>query len=403
MRVPAVNVTSGLAPEQYDVAPRKHMQANAYSKEDEALKISIQPHWVLDGRADLDPLMRRLVPLLAAIERRGNLQQAARELGISYRLAWGIAREGEQAFGAPVLKMSRGRGSSLTTLGESLLWAQKRVAARLDPVLRNVACELEIEIDRALSEPKAVFRIRASHGFSIDVLRHHLAEERVPAELKYCGSMEALAALAAGDCEMAGFHAPTGSLQRDALPFYAKWLPDELALITLCARTQGIIVAAGNPHGIGCLADLARPGMRFVSRQFGSGTRILLDLLLAREGINSFDIAGYQTGEATHSAVAAYVASGMADAGFGVESAARHFGLEFIPIAAERYFLACRRQSLERPAVRRVPETLRGRKFRAAAAKIAGIDASHAGTVARVGDVFPELREAVAPATRDAR
>lgn len=367
------------------------------------MKISIQPHWVLDGRSDLDPLMRRLLPLLAAVEREGNLQRAARELGISYRLAWGIAREGEEALGAPVLKMSRGRGSTLTTLGQSLMWAQKRVAARLDPLLRNVACELEIEIDRALREPKAVFRIRASHGFSIEVLRGHLVQDRVPAELKYCGSMEALAALAAGDCEMAGFHAPSGALQRDALGFYAKWLGEDLSLITLCARTQGIIVAAGNPKGIACLADLARPGLRFVSRQFGSGTRILLDILLAREGISSFDIAGYQTGESTHTAVAACVASGIADAGFGVESAARHFGLEFIPIAAERYFLACRRESLERPAVRRVPETLRGRKFRAAAAKIAGIDASHAGTVARVSDVFPELREAVAPATRAAR
>ncbi len=377
------------------------MHRPAYLRGGPILKISIQPHWVLDGRAELDTLMRRLLPLLAAIEREGNLQRAARELGISYRLAWGIAREGEQAFDTPVLKMSRGRGSSLTELGQTLLWAHKRVAARLDPVLRNVACELEMDLERGRRQRKPAFRVHASHGFSIELLRDHLAQERVSADFKYCGSLEALASLAAGDCKVAGFHAPWGTLQRDALAFYAKWLPPDLALITLCARSQGILVAAGNPHGIARLADLARPGLRFVSRQFGSGTRILLDLLLAREGIHSFDIAGYQTGETTHSAVAACVASGMADAGFGVESAARRFGLEFIPIAAERYLLACRRQALKEPTLRRVVETLRGSKFRAAAAKIAGIDASHAGTVGLADEVFPELADGLRRSARE--
>lgn len=397
MRVPALNVTSATALQQYDATPRIFLHDPAYSEE--RLKISIQPHWILDGRSDLDGLMRRLVPLLAAVEREGNLQRAARELGISYRLAWGIAREGEEALGAPVLKMSRGRGSSLTELGETLLWAQKRVAARLDPVLRNVACELEMDLERARRQRKRALRVHASHGFSIELLRDHLVQERVPTDLRYCGSMEALASLAAGDCEMAGFHAPWGALQRDALAFYARWLDPGLALITLCARSQGIIVAAGNPGGIARLADLARPGVRFVSRQFGSGTRILLDLLLAREGINSFDIAGYQTGETTHSAVAACVASGMADAGFGVESAARRFGLDFIPIAAERYFLACRKQALKGSTVRRVVATLRGGKFRAAAATIPGIDASQAGSIGSVDEVFPELRATAAKAS----
>ncbi|HXS54331.1 MAG TPA: substrate-binding domain-containing protein [Usitatibacter sp.] len=366
------------------------------------MKISIQPQWVLDGRSELDPVMRRLLPLLAAVEREGNLQRAARELGFSYRLAWGIAREGERALGAPVLKMSRGRGSRLTPLGETLLWAEKRVAARLAPMIRNVASELEFEIERALREAPVVFRLRASHGFAIELLRDHLAHEHVPIELKYCGSMDALASLAAGDCEIGGFHAPVGPLQREALAFYAKWLRAEgLTLVMLCARRQGIITAPGNPKAIGSLADLARPGMRFVNRQFGSGTRLLLDLLLAREGIESSEIAGYPSGEFTHSAVAACVASGMADAGFGVEHAARRFGLEFIPVANERYFLVCRDAALKDPFVKQLLETLKSRRFRAAAAKIAGIDASHAGTITAMDDAFPELREMLAEPARE--
>ena len=356
------------------------------------MKISIQPHWVLDGRSDLDRMMRRLLPLLAAIERDGNLLRAARGLGMSYRHAWGLVRDSARVLGAPVLTMSRGRGATLSPLGEKLLWADKRIAARLAPILRNLATELEMEIDRALREPDTILRMRASHGFAIELLRDHLVHDHVPVDLKYCASMEALAALAAGECEVGGFHAPVGPLQSGALAFYGKWLSAKgRTLVTLCHRSEGIMAAPGNPKGIVGVSDLARPGMRFVNRQFGSGTRILLDLLLAREGVESHQIAGYETGEFTHSAVAAYIASGMADAGFGVEAAARRFGLDFVPLVAERYFLICRDESIATPFMQRVLETLASRRFHAAAGRIPGIDATRAGTLLSVEEAFPEL------------
>jgi molybdate-binding protein len=156
------------------------------------------------------------------------------------------------------------------------------------------------------------------------------------------------------------------------------------------------MVMQGNPLGLTSIEDLLRPGVRFVNRQFGSGTRILLDLLLKRKNLDSGKIAGYESGEFTHSGVAAYIASGMADAGFGLEAAARQFNLEFIPVMNERYFLICHDDSLTSPLVSPIVEILMSSQFRAAAGNLPGIDVTLAGTVLSLGEAFPELHQSSA-------
>ena len=356
------------------------------------LRISINTKWALEARDQTAHSLDRTLKLLAAIKEEGNLYRGARRIGLSYRHAWGTIRDASVVFGAPLLKMSRGRGAVLTPLGEKLLWADRRVWARLAPVLDSIASELEAEIERAVSDDAPILRVHASHGFAIELLREFLSRSRVSVDLKYRGSMEALASLAAGDCDMASFHVPQGDLQGAALKFYSRWLrPESQTLINLATRRQGIMLAHGNPKRIDSLADLARPGVRFVNRPFGSGTRILLDLLLKRADVDSRDIAGYDTGEFTHSGVAAYIASGLADAGFGVETAARQFKLDFVPFASERYFLVCDDDTLTSPLVTRILETMTSAAFRAAAGKLVGIDVTYAGTVLRIPDAFPEL------------
>src|SRR4029077_11183629 len=118
------------------------------------------------------------------------------------------------------------------------------------------------------------------------------------------------------------------------------------------------------PGRIRSLADLARPGVRFVNRQLGSGTRMLLELLLKRENLDSHRIRGYEVVEFTHDAIAAYIASGMADAGLGVEPGARKFDLDFIPLVTERYFLACHSAALGSPPIQEVIAILHGNEFR---------------------------------------
>lgn len=356
------------------------------------LKISIKPEWSLETDDKTASALPRLLQLLPAVEKEGNLRRAACKLGISYRHAWGLIRNGGKAFGAPLLKMSRGRGATLSPLGQKLLWADKRIAARLAPMLDSLASELQVEIERARYDAQPIVRIHASHGFAIELLRDFLAARHRPVDMKYRGSMEALASLAGSDCEIAGFHAPLGALEPEVLKFYEKWLrPDRQSLINLCTRRQGIMVPAGNPKGVVSLSDLARPDVRFVNRQFGSGTRVLLDMLLLRENLDSASICGYESGEFTHSGVAAYIASGLADAGFGVETAARRFQLDFVPVVTERYCLICEDDFLTSPLVSQILEILTSNQFRAAAGNLAGIDVTYAGTVMSLDEAFPQL------------
>src|SRR5579859_5397585 len=211
-------------------------------------------------------------------------------------------------------------------------------------------------------------------------------------EVSYEGSSEALASLHHAACDAAGFHVPRGDLEREVLARYAKWLRPELhVLVHLVERRQGIIVRAQNPKGIISLADLARPGIRFVNRQPGSGTRILLEALLAREGIEPERIQGYDRAEYTHAAVAAFIASGMADAGMGVETAARQFHLGFVPLMNERYFLLVRRDSLGSPMIERLVGVMRSREFRAHLVRLQGLDSGRCGQIEELADALPSL------------
>ncbi|MFY7948376.1 MAG: substrate-binding domain-containing protein, partial [Gemmatimonas sp.] len=157
-------------------------------------------------------------------------------------------------------------------------------------------------------------RIHASHGFAVQALHEALqrdAREGFSHELKYCGGAEALAALAGGQCDIAGFHVPIGRFEPAVLAHYRPWLASRsLRLVALATRRQGLMVAPGNPRRIYGVADLARPGVRFINRQPGSGTRVLLDLLLAEAGIAPSQLRGHEQCEFTHAAVAAFVASG---------------------------------------------------------------------------------------------
>jgi molybdate-binding protein len=185
---------------------------------------------------------------------------------------------------------------------------------------------------------------------------------------------------------------PLGEFQREALQQYSQWLQPTHRLVLLATRRQGLMVAPGNPKRVRGLADLVRGDVRFVNRQTGSGTRMLLDLLLRKEQLQAQHIEGYDTSEYTHAAVAAFVASGMADAGFGVETPAKRFGLEFLPLASERYFFACSAEFLSSATMTRVLASLRSPELKAAINALAGYDGMQAGTVMTVSEAFPERR-----------
>jgi molybdate-binding protein len=164
------------------------------------------------------------------------------------------------------------------------------------------------------------------------------------------------------------------------------------------------MVAPGNPKKIYGLSDLPRPDVRFINRQSGSGTRFLLDLMLRKRGIDSAAIRGYEQCEFTHAAVAAYVASGMADAAFGVEVPARQFRLEFLPSQTERYFFLCDVRTLESPEMKRMRAMLASDEYRRLVDALPGYEAKSMGTVATLEEAFasfrPRARRAGGPTRR---
>lgn len=347
--------------------------------------VSIRPAWTIEhGDGVLPP---RLIDLLVQVDTHGSLQTAARALGLSYRHAWDLVRQGEALFQRPVLLMARGRGSQLTELGARIVWADRRIVAKLGPLLESLASELAAELRQTLEDSPPRLRIWASHGFAIERLVQRLGSDGLPADITWSSSLAAAAALQEGDCDLAGFHIPLGSAQDALMTHYRPWLQDgSLCVIHIAIRRQGLMVAAGNPHGIYSLADLARPEVRFINRESGSGTRVLLEALLADQGIAPGRISGFERGEYTHAAIAAYVASGMADVGFGLEPPARHFHLDYVPIARERYFLLCHADKLQQPTIQQVVALLTSAAFQARLAELPGYDPHDAGRITRLNE-----------------
>jgi len=195
----------------------------------------------------------------------------------------------------------------------------QRLQARLGPQLQNLSQELETEINQFLPHGPSIIRVHASHGFAVSKLRELLSREAdLGVDLRYVSNQTSLVSLAHDGCDLAGMHLPQGELRQGSIDASKGWLnPKVHRVIGLVTREMGLMVKRGNPLGVTSLERLLDPEVRFVNRDPESGTRVLFDDLLAQHGVESQQIEGYAQVEFTHAAVAAYVASGMADVSFG--------------------------------------------------------------------------------------
>ena len=134
-------------------------------------------------------------------------------------------------------------------------------------------------------------------------------------------------------------------------------------LVECVGRTQGLMAAKGNPKEIMGIESLMDPGIRYVNRQKGSGTRILMDYLCGKHGLDTSAIYGYEREEFTHTSVAAQIASGSADAGMGICSAAKMYDLAFIPVCTEQYDLLIPDSAWDTPLVQEMLQILKSREF----------------------------------------
>lgn len=298
--------------------------------------------WTLSERG-VRPLAREFVPLLAAIAAHGSLAAAARALALSYRGAWGLIEAAERETGAKFVVLERGRGARLAPAGERLL-AADTAARRL---LETHGTALRVPVREAVhhAAPTSALRVAASHDMALAALRGAWRAQH-GIDVDFHGSAESLALYARGEADIAGFHVLPGDRLLLAMLRATRDVP-----LRFLRRSQGLILPRGNPRRVRTLADVARRRLRFVNRQPGSGTRLLLDQLLARGGLRPADVDGYANEEFTHAAVAATIAAGKAEAGFGIQAAAAQFGLAFVPVIGERYLFACRRRILDTPRV----------------------------------------------------
>jgi molybdate transport repressor ModE-like protein len=298
---------------------------------------------------------RVLVRLLRELEQSSSLREAARAADVSYRFAWGLLGDAARAFGAPLVDMQRGRGARLSALGQRVLHADAKVRSTLAEPFERLRNEIPALLDDAAPGGKPRLLLHASHDLAITLLAD-LCGPRLHLEVAFRGADECLAALARGECDLAGFHVA------DALPRAAaaaaslgKWLDSRKhVLLHFVRREQGLIVRPGSR--IRNVHDLARPGVRFIHRQ--------------NPGASS---------ASSERSVADAVARGRADAGFGLRAEAAGLKLSFVPLAVERYFIACAKGSLQSPAMAALLETLSSRALAAAVARLPGYSADQAG------------------------
>ena len=215
---------------------------------------------------------------------------------------------------------AQGESARLTDFGHRLLWAELRARKRLQPHIEALRADLERVVAEARDEREQLLTVCASHDLALPRLREHAAQRSVKLSLdmRIQGSIDSVRSLNAGRCLVAGFHVPALS---GAAPIFAKALkpllrPGLHKLIGCSRRTQGLMMRKEHADAVLAVGDLPGSRLRFVNRQVGSGTRLLMDHLLHEHGLKPRDVAGYENAiEESHVAVATCVASGIADVG----------------------------------------------------------------------------------------
>jgi len=355
----------------------------------------VQLHYTLSRDAG-DALIRNPLPeMLQAVAQQGSISAAARSLGLSYRHVWGALKRWEDQLGGELVTWGKGQSAQLSEFGTKLLWAERQAQARLAPQIAALHADLERAFAVAFDADAHVLTLYASHDDALVALRAHAATQAdagaLHLDIRFTGSVDAIRALNEGRCTLAGFHTvDQPAADSVAARSYKPLLQPGLhKIIGFAQRTQGLIVAPGNPLGLHSLADVVRTGARFINRPLGSGTRVLLDDLLAQAGVDAQAIPGYMRNEPSHTAIAQAVAAGAADVGMGIEVAARTRGLDFVPLVQERYHLACLKASLDQPATQALRRLLQTPEWQAHMKALPGYTPLHCGEVLAMSTVLP--------------
>jgi len=331
--------------------------------------------------------------LLHAVRDEGSIAKASQALGLSYRHVWGTLKNWEVTLGRALIVWDKGQHARLTEFGDKLLWAERQAQARLAPQIEALRSDIERAFSCCFDDNAHVLTLYASHDAALSALREQTSATGLHLDIRFTGSVDAIAALNAGRCMMAGFHTrdQPGKASQAAHAYRHLLKPGQHKLIGFAHRTQGLIVARGNPLRIKTLLDAAQPGVRFVNRAEGSGTRVLLNDLLATAGLKPADLTGFDRQEPSHTAVAQTIAAGNGDVGLGIATAADQLGLGFVPLVRERYHLVCLKSELSAPPVQALLAALQSDTWPTLLADLPGYDSALAqsGKVLSLSSVLP--------------
>jgi molybdate transport repressor ModE-like protein len=372
----------------------------------------LQLHYTLSRDSSPALLRNPLIDLLQAVSSQGSISGGARALGLSYRHVWGELKRWENELGNELVIWEKGQRAHLTEFGNKLMWAERQAQARLAPQIEALRTELERSYALAFDNSVHVVTLYASHDDALSRLREHalqgdnLATEpnRLHLDIRFTGSVDAIRALNEGRCVMAGFHTllDTGKKTLTERAYKPLLQPGQHKIIGFARRTQGLMVARGNPLNLHSLQDVVQQQARFANRTLGSGTRVVLDELLAQAGLLASQLPGHDHTEPSHTAVAQAVAAGQCDVGLGIAVAAQQAGLDFVPLAEESYHLVCLKSALEQPGIAALLQLLQSPQWRSQIDHIPGYTAQQSGQVLSMRRVLPwwDYRQDKARASR---
>ncbi|MBE3596118.1 MAG: molybdopterin biosynthesis protein [Hydrogenibacillus sp.] len=286
-----------------------------------------------------------------------------------------VGRVGERYVVQP---LSRGAGVTMSLVRADGLLVIPREAEGYEQ-----GTTVDVELFKPQEAIDRTIVLAGSHDFALDLLRAHLRRRHAAYDLSssHVGSTAGLAAVAREEAHGAGVHLLDPETGEYNVPYVRRHVPVPTVLVRLAKRVQGWIVAKGNPKNIRSVEDIAQPGIRYVNRQRGSGTRVLFDHLLRQAGLLRDAVYGYDREVVTHLAVAIAIKEGTADVGLGIFAAARAFDLDFVPVAEEAYDLLLLRSFYESPLGRVFLEVLRNDAFLGELHRFGGYRVDEAGTV----------------------
>ncbi len=244
--------------------------------------------------------------------------------------------------------------------------------------------EVSAELLRPLSAIQNTLVAVGSHDNTLDVLADQLKVEKSNLTLSssHVGSMGGLMAVKKGVCHMAGSHLLDTEDGSYNIQYLKKYLPDiDVRLVNLVFRDQGFMVTKGNPKQINGIKDICRKDVRFINRQSGSGTRILLDYRLQQSGLDTGLIKGYEIEEYTHMSVAVAVLSGTVDVGLGIYAAAKALDLDFVPMVTEQYDLVIPQIYMEMKQMQILLNIINSGVFKRRVEALGGYSTEKTGTV----------------------